>query len=53
MLGKYRFFQKKAFEPLQKFETRLNEECAKGWCAVSISNDHGSLTVLLERESKH
>jgi len=54
MIGKYRFFTKKTFESMVKFEIRLNEECAKGWRAISLSNDPvGNTIVLLERENRH
>lgn len=53
MIGKYRILRRKAFESLGKFENRLNEECAKGWRAISISTEHAGIIVLLERENKH
>jgi len=54
MIGRYRIFKQKTFESVAKFEVRLNEECVKGWRAISLSNDAaGILVVLLERENKH
>lgn len=53
MIQKYRIFKKKPFESTQKFEQRLNEECAQVWRAISISSNNGTTLVLLERESKH
>ena len=52
MNPKYRLIKKGAFESLKKFEQRLNEECAGGWKAISISDANSSITVLLEREVK-
>lgn len=52
MNPKYRLIKKRAFESLEKFEQRLNEECVGGWKAISISDTNGSITVLLEREVK-
>lgn len=54
MIGKYRIFKQKTFESMSKFEARLNEECVKGWRAISLTHDAaGSVVVLLERENKH
>lgn len=53
MIERYRFLKKKAFESTQKFENRLNDECAKGWRAISMSSDNGTFIVLLERENRH
>ena len=52
MVGKYKILRRKAFESLEKFENRLNDECAKGWRAISIGTEHSGIVVLLERESK-
>jgi hypothetical protein len=52
-MGRYKLLSKKAFESISKFENRLNEECAKGWRAVSVSSDHSGIVVLLERENRH
>jgi hypothetical protein len=53
MIGKYKILRRKAFESIEKFENRLNEECAKGWRAISIASEHSGIIVLLERENKH
>jgi hypothetical protein len=52
MIEKYRFLKKNTFESTQKFQIRLNEECAKGWRPISMSSDNGTFIVLLERETK-
>lgn len=51
MIQRYRFFRQKAFESVDKFEIRLNDECRKGWRVVSITGNNAGLVVMLERES--
>lgn len=46
----YKILQKGIFEKLTSFEERLNSMEAKGWKAISISSDNGTLVVLLERK---
>jgi hypothetical protein len=53
MNGRYRLVRKKAFESLEKFEKRLNEEVGNTWRVVNIATDSGGLIALLERESRH
>lgn len=49
----YKLFPQKIFESARKFEKRLNEICQKGWKPISMSSDHGSITVLLEKTEKY
>jgi len=49
---KYRFFKKGAFENLDKYEARLNEEASQGWRVVNILILSGSYVALLERINK-
>lgn len=53
MAPKFRLLKKKAFESLEKFEIRLNDECQNGWRAISMSSDNGTLIVLLERDNRN
>ncbi len=46
----YKFFKKKAFESLDSFEKRLNEQANQGQKVVNFTQDHGSIIVLLEKE---
>ncbi len=46
---KYRFFKKGAFENLEKFELRLNQEAALGWRVVSLVPYGGNYMALLEK----
>jgi hypothetical protein len=52
-MKKYQLFGQKMFESREKFEDRLNEECRKGYRAISIAHDHysGKPVVLLEKIS--
>jgi hypothetical protein len=51
MNNRFKFFAKKMFESMEKFELRLNEECRKGYRPISMSADSGANTivVLLEK----
>jgi len=46
---KYRFVKRKAFESLDKYEQRLNQETMAGWRVVSMAHDGHVLVALLER----
>jgi hypothetical protein len=46
----YKFLKKKAFENMESFEKRLNEQATQGQTVVSFTQDHGGIIVLLERE---
>jgi hypothetical protein len=49
-MKKYVIFKKRLFESMGKFEDRLNEECRKGYRAISMASDYNSgLVVLLEK----
>jgi hypothetical protein len=50
-MKKYVLFKRKLFESLEKFEDRLNEECRKGYRAISMTNDQftGRPIILLEK----
>ena len=51
-MKKYQFFKKKMFEGMEKFESRLNEECRKGDRPISMTYDHTTgICVLLEKTS--
>ena len=51
-MKKYQILKKKMFEGTEKFESRLNEECRKGYRPVSMTYDHTvGLVVLLEKTS--
>jgi hypothetical protein len=52
-MDEYKIFNQKAFESSRSFEKRLNEVCQQGWKPISITSDHGSKTILLERVEKH
>lgn len=49
-MNNYKFIRQKAFEKIDKFEKRLNDNITQGWKVNSFASDHGSITVLLERE---
>lgn len=49
-MNNYKFIKQKAFEKMDKFEKRVNDATMQGWKVNSFTSDHGSLTVLLERE---
>ncbi|MEO9482160.1 MAG: hypothetical protein ABJG47_01885 [Ekhidna sp.] len=49
-MNNYKFIKQKAFEKMDKFEKRVNESTTQGWRINGFSSDHGSITVLLERE---
>ncbi|WP_462247941.1 hypothetical protein [Ekhidna sp.] len=49
-MNNYRFLKQKAFEKIDKFEKRVNEATGQGWKIHGFTSDHGSITVLLERE---
>lgn len=49
-MNNYKFIKQKAFEKIDKFEKRVNETTSQGWKVNNFSSDHGSITVLLERE---
>lgn len=34
---------------MEKFEKRLNDECRKGYRAISLSQSEGTTVVLLEK----
>jgi len=44
----YKFLRRKTFEKLEGFESRLNDEAARGWRVVNFV-PHGPM-VLLEKE---
>jgi hypothetical protein len=51
-MKKYVIFKKKMFESIEKFESRLNEECRKGYRPISMTYDQTTgLVVLLEKTS--
>lgn len=48
-MNTYKFLKKKAFESMESFEKRLNEQASQGQKVVSFTQDHGGIIVLLER----
>lgn len=52
-MDEYKIFNQKAFESSKSFEKRLNEICHQGWKPISITSDHGSKSVLLEKIDKY
>lgn len=52
-MNRYKFLRKKAFESHDKFENRINEECAREWRVLSMAGDGHGIYVLLERDNKH
>lgn len=48
-MERYRLFKRGIFESLEKFEKRLNDECRRGYRAVSVSQSDGTTLVLLEK----
>ena len=48
-MNQYQFLKKKPFEPLSKFEKRLNEMTQRDWKVITMVSEHGQLTILLER----
>jgi hypothetical protein len=50
-MKKYQLFAQKMFESRERFEDRLNEECRKGYRAISMTNDQftGRPIILLEK----
>jgi len=52
-MKKYKIFKKKIFEGVDKFESRLNDECRKGYRPISMTSDQSgaTLVVLLEKTS--
>lgn len=48
-MNSYKFLKKKAFESMDSFEKKLNEQAAQGQRVVSFTQEHGSIIVLLER----
>jgi len=50
-MKKYQLFAQRMFESREKFEDRLNEECRKGYRAISMTTDHygGKQVILLEK----
>jgi hypothetical protein len=51
-MNRYRIIKKKAFESLEKFESRMNSECGNGWRIVNLCSDNHTIYVLLERERR-
>lgn len=49
-MNNYKFLKQKAFEKIERFEKRLQETVNQGWKVNSFTSDHGSITVMLERE---
>lgn len=52
-MEEYKLFVQKTFESARAFEKRLNEICQQGWKPISITSDHGSRTILLEKTEKY
>lgn len=50
MMKTYKFLKKKAFESMESFEKRMNEQAAQGQRVVNFTQDHGGIMVLLERD---
>jgi hypothetical protein len=49
-MKKYQIFKKKMFESMEKYETRLNDECRKGYRLISMTYDYTTgICVLLEK----
>lgn len=49
-MKKYRIFKKKMFEGMEKYESRLNDECRKGYRPISMTYDHTTgICVFLEK----
>jgi hypothetical protein len=46
---KYRFFKKGAFESIEKFEKRLNDEASLGWRVVNFVTIGSQQAALLEK----
>jgi len=52
-MEEYKIFNQKAFESTKAYERRLNEICQQGWKPISITSDHGSKSILLQRTEKY
>jgi hypothetical protein len=50
-MERYRLLKKGWVEGVGSFEKRLNEECRKGYRAISVSQMDGATVVLLEKNS--
>ncbi len=51
-MNQYRLIKQKVFETTEKFETRLNDECGRGWRVVNLAGNGNGLVALLERETR-
>ncbi|NJN25131.1 MAG: hypothetical protein HC819_03685 [Cyclobacteriaceae bacterium] len=51
-MEEYKLLKQKFFEGTAKFEKRINETCQQGWKPVSLTSDHGSAMVLLQKVDK-
>jgi hypothetical protein len=52
-MDEYKIFNQKVFESTNSFEKRLNEICQQGWKPISITSDHGSKSILLQKLDKY
>lgn len=52
-MDEYKILNQKVFESSKSFERRLNEICQHGWKPISITSDHGSKSILLQKIDKH
>ncbi len=50
-MEKYIILTSKAFEKMDKFQSRLNDQSRKGYKALSMTHTGGSLCVLFEKIS--
>jgi len=52
-MDEYKLFKQNIFESVAKFEKRLNELCQQGWKPISITSDHGTSIILLQKTEKY
>ena len=49
-MANYKFLKRKNFEKIERFESRINEEAARGWRVVNFVQHGAGQLVLLEKE---
>ena len=52
MNRQYKIIKAKAFESREKFENRVNEECALGWKVIGFTESNVGYSVMIEKEGR-
>lgn len=50
-MEKYIIITSKAFEKMEKFQSRINDQARKGYRVVNMTHTGGTLAVLFEKTS--